>query len=291
MYSEIFATIAPIFACAGIGYGWARLGIPFEKEFLSRLVLNVGVPALVIGTLGRTGVSPQQLLQVLGAAAAVLTATTAIALAICRLYHLPVATYMGPLIFPNTMNMGLPVSLFAFGEQGLATALGIYLVVSLAQFSLGVALVSGKYSLVDNLRSPVILSGAVAAALVFSGTTLPHWLQNSLDLLGNLVIPSMLITLGVSLSQLRLGDAGRSIALGATRVVMGFSVGYLVAWLLDLQGPVRGVVIIQSAMPAAVFNYILAFKYRRSAEAVAGIVIASTLCSFISLPLLLWLLH
>ncbi len=52
----------------------------------------------------------------------------------------------------------------------------------------------------------------------------------------------------------------------------------------------RGVVIIQSTMPAAVFNYILAFQYQRSPQAVAGIVIVSTLLSFVSLPVLLWFL-
>lgn len=290
MYSHIFTVIAPIFICAGIGFGWARLNIPYEREFLSKLVINIGVPALVISTMNRATLPPQDLLKILLAAAIMLSATLAIAFALCKLAQLPVRTFLGPLSFPNTMNMGLPVSLFAFGEAGLAVSLGIYLVVSLVHFSLGVALVSGRRSVLDALRSPVILSGVLAAAMVFADLHLPDWLDRSLGLLGSFVIPIMLITLGVSLSQLHLGDARRSILLGAVRILLGFAAGFGVAELLDLEGAMRGVVILQSSMPAAVFNYILAFNYGRSPEAVAGIVVVSTLFSFLTLPLLLWFL-
>lgn len=290
MYTQIFATIAPIFLCAIIGYSWAKLRIPYEQEFLARLVLNIGVPALIIGTLRRTQMPAELLLQTLTAAALVLAITLLVALLICKLCKLPVTTYLAPLSFPNTINMGLPVSLFAFGEEGLAVALGIYLMVSLVQFSLGVALVSGVYSPTRVLRSPVVISGVIAAILVFTGYQLPLWLQHSLNLLGSFVIPAMLITLGVSLAQLRLNDAWRSLSLGALRILVGCAVGFAVAELLALEGTLRRVVIIQSSMPAAVFNYILAFKYQRSPEAVAGLVVASTLFSFVSLPLLLWML-
>jgi hypothetical protein len=41
-------------------------------------------------------------------------------------------------------------------------------------------------------------------------------------------------------------------------------------------------------MPAAVFNYLFALRYERSPEEVAGMVVASTLLSFLTLPLLMW---
>ncbi|MNC14198.1 hypothetical protein D3C75_619670 [compost metagenome] len=47
----------------------------------------------------------------------------------------------------------------------------------------------------------------------------------------------------------------------------------------------------QSAMPVAVFNYLFAVRANRSPEAVASLVLCSTLLSFVFLPLLLvwWL--
>jgi malate permease and related proteins len=49
----------------------------------------------------------------------------------------------------------------------------------------------------------------------------------------------------------------------------------------------RGVILIQSTMPVAVFNYLLAQTYRQGPETVAAMVVFSTLLSFLTLPLLL----
>jgi hypothetical protein len=57
--------------------------------------------------------------------------------------------------------------------------------------------------------------------------------------------------------------------------------------LLGLEGAARGVLIIQSAMPAAVFNYLWAQHYGRDAAAVAGVVVLSTALAFVLLPLVL----
>jgi predicted permease len=69
---------------------------------------------------------------------------------------------------------------------------------------------------------------------------------------------------------------------------MGFTVGVAIANLLDLEGVARGVAIMQSSMPVAVFSYLFAVRYNRSPEEVAGTVVISTVLSFLSLPLLLW---
>ena len=46
-------------------------------------------------------------------------------------------------------------------------------------------------------------------------------------------------------------------------------------------------VILESAMPVAVFNYLWAVRYNTAPEVVAGLVLASTALSFDTLPLLL----
>ncbi len=287
MYLQLFTILFPIFLCAAVGFAWARRGLAFESDFVSKLVMNIGAPCLVVGTLSKVEMPAQTLLDILLAASMVLITTGLAALLICRLGKLSPSVYLGPLTFPNTVNMGLPVSLFAFGEEGLAVALGIYLIVSLAQFTLGIALVSGQNAWRETLRSPIVYSGLIGGTLVLTSTRLPLWLENGLNLLGSFSIPIMLITLGVSLAKLKVRDFGLSTTLGFARLAMGATIGWGVAELLSLQGAARGVIIIQSAMPAAVFNYLIAFRYDRSPEAVAGLVVMSTFMSFISLPLLL----
>ncbi len=46
-------------------------------------------------------------------------------------------------------------------------------------------------------------------------------------------------------------------------------------------------VIIQCAMPVAVFNYLFAQRFNRAPEEVAGLVVLSTLITFAALPLVL----
>jgi hypothetical protein len=98
----------------------------------------------------------------------------------------------------------------------------------------------------------------------------------------------MLIALGVSLAQINRRYGLKAVRLGVLRLLLGFSVGWLVAELLGLTGVVRGVLITQSSMPVAVFNYLLAIRYNKSPEEVAGAVMISTLLSFATLPALLW---
>ena len=93
--------------------------------------------------------------------------------------------------------------------------------------------------------------------------------------------------LGVSLARLKITSLPRNLGLSCVRLFMGLSVGLLVSYLFDLEGVARGVVVLECSMPAAVFNYMLAMRYKNSPDEVAGLVITSTLFSFATLPFLL----
>jgi predicted permease len=60
--------------------------------------------------------------------------------------------------------------------------------------------------------------------------------------------------------------------------------------IMGLTGVSRAVVLLQSAMPIAVFNYLLALRYNRQPEEVAAMVLVSTLIAFAGLPFLLVML-
>ena len=71
--------------------------------------------------------------------------------------------------------------------------------------------------------------------------------------------------------------------LSVARFAIGLSAGFVVAEFFDLEGWARGVIILQSAMPAALFNYMLALRYNNAPPEVAGLIIRSTLISLITL--------
>jgi predicted permease len=291
--AAIGSVVLPVFACAGLGWLWTRSGRPYDRVGVSELVTSLGAPALVFHSLVTLAVDPRELL-LMGAA-------TASSVALCALLGrltlaalgLPANTYLPPLVFGNCGNLGLAVCALAFpaaaggAPLGLTLAIGYFAVATVLQFTLGVAIWTGRWSLAELARSPLAWAALAASAVLLFDLELPRWLLSTSELLGGLAIPLMLLMLGASLGQLDLGRARRALGLSALRLGLGLVVGVAVAWLFALEGALRGVLILQSAMPAAVFNWLLAERYQRAPEDIASVVVLSTLLSLPFLPLLL----
>ena len=145
-------------------------------------------------------------------------------------------------MFPNSGNMGLPLCLFAFGQEGLALAIGYFAVSAVSQFTIGQAIAAGHASPKRLLSTPIVWALALALILVATNTELPRWAFNTVDLAGQFTIPLMLLALGVSLSRLGVSSLGRSGALAVLRIAGGIAVGFLLAWGLRAggHGPGRG---------------------------------------------------
>lgn len=288
MFADLFAVVAPVFVCAGLGYAWVKSGRPFDMDMVSGLVFNFGAPCLVAVTMVHAQMS-LELLGTLGAATVVTIAIIGVAgWAILRLLRWPVPAYLPGLMFANTTNMGLALALFAYGTEGLAMAAAVAVISGTGTFTVGTAITSGSVSLKRLLRLPMVYGLLIGLGFQFSGIEPPDWLENSARTLGSMVIPIMLMTLGVSLARLRFRGLWRSAILSALRLAMGFGVSVAVAELFGLEGTARGVLIVLMSMPSAVFNYILALRFAPTADEVAGMVVVSTILSFLLLPALMW---
>ena len=284
---DLFAIIAPVFLCTALGWAWVRAGRAYDRELITILIADIGAPCLVFSRLVALEVEPEAMAE-MAVAAGISVAIFAVAgIAILRLARLPLHTFLCPLMFGNQGNMGLPVCLFAFGEEGLALAIAYFSVTATLQFTAGISIWSGHLSLRELARTPLIYAVALAVAVLVSGASVPAWIWNTTEILGGFAIPLMLVTLGAALAELRVARIGRSVALALCRLGIGFGVGVALAAALDLSGVARGVLVLQCAMPAAVFNYLFAQRYGRAPEEVASIVVLSTLLAFAGLPLLL----
>ena len=288
MLAELFSIIAPLLVCAGIGYGWAKTGRGYDVELVTTLVTNIGVPCLVFNTLSNLKVDAGSFGTMVVASVAALGVSLVVGALILRLAGLSRRAFLPALSFPNTGNMGLPLNYLAFGDIGLGLAIAVFTVYATTQFTLGVALASGKASLRSLARVPVLYALPPALAFMLTGTTPPKWINATTDILGGIVIPMMLITLGISLARLGVKSLPRSLGLSVLRLGMGFAIGVAIATAFGLEGASRGVLIIQSTMPVAVFNYLFALRYKTAPEEVAGMVVISTVLSFVTLPPLLW---
>ena len=288
MFVRILGIIAPVFLCVLVGHIWTRTGRPFETRFVTRLIMNVGAPFLILSAFNRSQLQKDALAEIGIAVVTVSAIVAVLTLAVLRIFRADIRTYFGSLVFWNSGNMGLPICLFAYGDVGMSLAIVVFMWVMMLNFTLGVTIVNNENNIVRLLRMPFIYAIIIALALSISGNDLPSWLADTADILGGLTIPLMLLSLGASLSALNVTMLPRSIGFAILRFAIGFGAGVLVTELFGLTGPARGVIILQATMPSAVFNYLIAARYERDAAAVAGVVVATTVMSFVVLPFALW---
>lgn len=287
MFYQLFSVIAPVFVCAVIGYIWRKQGRAYDTAFVTTLVTNVGTPCLVFSTLIDTNMQADAFLKMGAATFVTMIAFYAIYYLFLKVTKLSMKAFLSALVYGNTGNMGLPLCLLAFGDHGLALAIAYFTVNVLFLFTIGVAVPAGATSPGALLRLPILYATLAALAFMFTGWHVPDFVTNTARILGGLTVPLMLITLGVSLAGLGVKRLPRAAVLSVMRVGVGFLVGWATAEAFGFEGAARGVLILECAMPVAVFNFLFAERYNNQPEEVAGMVVISTLLSFASLPFLL----
>ncbi len=283
----VLQIVTPVFILAGIGFAWVKLGEEYRVRFVTRLTMNLGIPALVFTSLMKTRIDPDALTGVVLAGLVAYGGMTVAVFLVVRLFRLDVRTYMAPLLFGNTGNLGLPLAMFAFGELGLGYAVVIFAIMAIYSFTFGVWLVSGGGSVLKVLKEPLVSAALLGALFLWNGWQTPDWITNTLDLIGQMAIPLMLITLGVAVARLRPSGFGRALVLSMLKVLLAVAVATGAGLWFQLPAVPFAVLVLQLSTPVAVSSYLLAEKYEVNSEEVAGLVVISTLFSLVSIPVTL----
>ncbi len=278
---------APVFLLAAIGFAWVKLGFEYRVAFVTRLAMTLSVPCLIFVALMTSDVDPAALADLSLASMAAYALVTAACFVLVKVMRLHVPTYLAPLIFGNTGNLGLPLALFAFGDTGLGYAVVVFAVMAVISFTFGIWLVAGAGSLSRVLKEPMVAATLLGALFLWQGWETPLFVTNTLELIGQMAIPLMLITLGVAVARLEISGYGQAIALSLVKVAICVSAAWAVATWFALPPVAAAVLIVQVATPVAVTSYMLAEKYGTDAQPVAGLVVVSTLISVVTLPLIL----
>ncbi len=288
--SAILEVVFPVFALAGAGFAWVRRGWAFDVAFVTRLALDVATPCLVFGSMAATRFEPDVFWALAGSTLALYLALAAILAVVLRAMRLDLRAFLLPLVSGNTGNMGLPLCLFAFGEQGLVYAIVIFAAMIVLQFTLGLWLVSGEASPMTALRHPLLHAAVFGMAFSWAGIALPGWIDNALDLTGQMAIPLMLLTLGASMAGLPAAFPLRAIGFAALRLVLAGGLALGIAAGAGMPPVAANVFVLQATMPMAVTAYMLAERYGRSPAQVAQLVMVSTVMVAVLLPVILWMM-
>ena len=284
---QVTQIVAPVFLLAAIGYVWVRRGWHYDVEFVTRLAMTLSIPCLIFMALIRSQVDPAALRDTVLAALAAYVAVGVVAWAMLRGFGLDMATFWAPVTFGNTGNLGLPIALFAFGQVGFDFAVVIFAVMAILSFTFGVWVVAGGGNPVTAVKEPLVWGTVLGSLFLYMGWGVPVWAGATLDLVGQMAIPLMLLTLGVAISRLQPRALGRAFWLCLAKLAICVAVPLAVGRWFGLPHVALGVLVLQLATPVAVTSYMLAAKYKARPDEVAGLVVVSTLMSVLAIPAIL----
>ena len=282
---SVFQIVAPVFILAGLGYFWVKAGIEYRIEFVTRMAMTLSVPCLIFTALMKTEINPIDLKKVLLASLACYFFATVATFVFVKANSLNFRTFYSPMLFGNTGNIGLPVCLFAYGSVGFDFAVVVFAVMAIYNFTFGIWIVSGGGSPIKALKEPLIPAVLLGTLFLLNSWQTPKFLTNTLELIGQMAIPLMLITVGVAIARMNGTGLIQVIWPALGKFIVCFSCALFSVWLFELPEVAGAVLILQVTTPVAVTSYLLAEKYGADAEAVASLVIVSTFLSVLYIPL------
>jgi len=275
-----------VFLLSALGYLFGKhkqIHLPSLNEF----VIYIATPCLILSSLSKKHIEISDTGYVFATLAIMMLLSSAVTLIILRKLKLDKGTYLPPVLFANTGNMGLPIIYYAFGQDGLSLAILYMVCTTFLHYTVGILLFNIKNGPLELLKLPLIYSAIIGLAISFLNIELPVILSRTLQLAGEASIPTMLFALGYKLSEITISHLRRSVLFGCLRIGLGFIFSIVAIKLLNIKGLLASVIILQASMPPAIFNFVLAEKYRQNSQAVASIIMAGTIISVFTLPLIL----
>ena len=289
IYIKIFEVIFPVFFVIGVGYYLGKKNPNIDTNFITNFAGNIGTPAMIFYTVTTTGITLSVFTHYFIYALIMIGGFAIVGLILLFLLNKDLSMELPPLILPNTGNMGVPICLFAYGIQGLGVASAIASVIILFHFTLGVFLANKKFSLEVVIKSPPVYAIIISVIFLYFQIETPLFLENTTFLLTYATIFLVLMSLGIALTRFKF-SLKDSIILSLCRVILGPLIAFIVIYNFDLSGFAAGVLLIQSAMPSAILNYLVGSMYspKKVVDSIASTIVVSTLMSFITIPIVVF---
>jgi len=286
MTAQIIATLLPVFLIAACGTLYGRFRSP-DIHSLNTLNMEIFVPMLVFAALADRQAPLTDYAGLALAAGVVVLGSGIVLWPLVKWLKLEPKTFLPPMMFNNSGNMGIPLLVLAFGEAALPAAVVLFIVEMLLHFSVGLYMLDPRTSLLRLLRMPIVLASLAGLGVNLGGIPLPGWLLEALHMLGGVCIPLLLFALGVRMLEIDFSDWKTGL-LGAVLCPLS---GLVLAWpmilWLDLTGLQAAALWVFAALPPAVLNYLVAEQYRQEPHKVASLVLIGNLGSLLVMPIVL----
>ena len=284
MLDRILGIILPVFSIILLGYLYARRAKP-DMAWVNRLNINVLAPALIFSALASKDFDLLSNGGLILGSIGVVLGSGLLAWPFARLLHEDPRTFVPPMMFNNCGNMGLPLAALAYGPAGLSAMVAMFTISNLLHFTLGLHIVDRHAAFWPVLKNPMVIATFIGFLFGATHPPVPEWAMLAIKLVGDAMIPLMLISLGVRMAEVSWGGWHLGVIGALVCPLTGIAMAALLAPGLGLDGTQQGLLILFGCLPPAVLNFMVAEQYSQEPAKVASIVLLGNLLAIVFVPL------
>ena len=287
---RIVAIIFPVFSIVAIGYLYARYRSETDMSSGNHINIDVFIPALIFDTLSASDYALSDYLTLSLGGAVVVLGSGLVAWPVARLMGYQWKTFVPPMMFNNSGNMGVPLIILTFGAAALPAAILLFAIENLLHFLLGQQMISQRWSIKVVFRNPIIIATILGIGVSVMQVTIPEFLRLPIHMLGQVSIPLLLFSLGVRMLAIDFRDWQIG-AMGALICPLsGLIIALLFLQVVALPAEQIPILLLFSALPPAVLNFLIAERFSQEPQKVASIVLIANFASVVVIPAVLWVI-
>lgn len=295
----ILKTIIPVFLTVFAGYFYAKF-FKLELKNISNLVIYLTVPCLVFYSIVNSGTVNSSVWIIFAAVLFIIAAGIFIINIFSRVFRFNAKKYYIPVAFMNAGNMGLSLSFFAFGQNGLNFAIYYYFACAVLTFILGPLILDKENRIKNVITMPVLYTGILGILVNLVKARLliiikeiellfiiANGMMSTMKLISQITIPLMLIILGYTLYNVNKSELWRGAIAAITRIVLGFLLSVLFVGILGIGGIAAKIIVLISSQSSPIISIVFAEKYNSDLKTASAAVLISTILSIITIPIIL----
>ncbi len=304
--TAVINLVVPVFAIMLAGFVAGRFGLlgAASSEALNRFVFYVALPAFFFGTMARVPINEVVHLPFIMAFGGGLMATFGASLLIAA-FAFPnrlgaLGLHAMAAIFSNTVYMGIPLMILAYGDAGALPAIIASITTGVVIMGLCVAMLEYDFSqdkgvtamlghvLLGVVKNPLIASALAGLAFSVAGLDLPLPIERFCDILGAATAPCALFAMGLFMvdGQVTAG-AAETLWITLLKLVVHPAITWWLAYeilLMDAFWAKSAVIL--AALPSGALVFVLAQQYGVFVRRATAAITLSTLLSVITLTIL-----
>lgn len=289
MLAQILLILLPIggIVLAGIVYG--RLKKP-DMGSVNQLNMDVFLPVLVFHMTSQPSFHILESGPMLLGGVAVTLLPGLLLIPVVRWLRADWRTFLPPMMFGNSGNLGLPLAALALGAAALPDAIALFTVQAVLQIVLSEVFFNRRGLGWHMLRLPFLVAAFLGLLVNLIGWKLPAAVDQPLMMMGMASIPMLLISLGVRAANLKIVDGRIGVAGAFLRPLSGLVAYAAIVPFLNLSAAQAGTLLVFAVLPSALLSYVYSEKYNQQPETVGSIVCLSHVLGLLTMPLAFWYL-